>query len=414
MEDAGPSSGAMDNVPIQAVCQQPGANHRIGSKLLSQPSCPALVQSESPVAHDRPSKRRRVSTSHTPSVNKEQSQAAFMQQTPQLQPCAVDSPPRGGVGACKASGISKSSHGVAFGSPCLTRSTPSPLSDTQVSVGSDWRSSGDKGQENDGSEKRSSPKAVRCHGATSLAVFESNRATRKGLGWYGVLVQAHVHLCRAQNHAAAHLFNQVAAVFPAEIHTLLGAAAALLAAGDQVGALSTYQRARSVDSLNVRGMDAYARLLLELGSTKELQSLSQDMLGVDPELPEVWAVTACFWLQHNDWERALEAVSKCVCRRQLYVFQCAEISDAPQSMCNAECGVQRPEVQTRSCRTAPRKGALPSAQERLRGGSGGVPNGVAQLQRQCCIQWRSACMPHAPPFPRGSPACAHCTACTSG
>lgn len=309
MEDAGPSSGAMDNVPIQTVCQQPGANHRIGGKLLSQPSCPAVVQSESPTAHDRPSKRRRVSTSHVPSVNKEQSQAAFMQQTPQQHPCGVhDSTLRGSVEACKASGHSRSSHGVAFGSPCLT---PSPLTDTELSVGSGWRSSGNKGQENDGAEKRSSPKAARCSGPASLAVSERNRAGREGLGWYGVLVQAHVHLCRAQNNAAALLFNRVAAVFPAEIHTLLGAAAALLAAGDQVGALSTYQRARTVDSLNVRGMDAYARLLLELGSTKELHSLSQDMLAVDPELPEVWAVTACFWLQHNDWERALEAVSRC-------------------------------------------------------------------------------------------------------
>ena len=124
MEDAGPSSGAMDNVPIQTVCQQPGANHRIGSKLLAQPSCQALVQSESPGAQDRPPKRRRVSTSRAPSVYKEQSHAAFMQQTPQQHPCTVDSSLRGAVEACRASGNAISAHGVAFGTSCVTESTP--------------------------------------------------------------------------------------------------------------------------------------------------------------------------------------------------------------------------------------------------------------------------------------------------
>lgn len=317
MEDAGPSSGAMDNVPnvpVHKAYQQPGPNLRIGSKLISEPSCPAVVEPESMAGHERPPKRRRLSMPHIPSVNKEQSQAAFMHQTPQQAPCGQhEDAVLGVVEPCKASGTSNSSHVEAFGSPCLTSSPPSPLVDTEASVGSRWRSTANKSPDNAGIHKMSSLKSSCGNGAgpTPTPLSESKKAARTGMGWYGVLVQAHVHLCNAQNSTAARLFNQLAALFPAEIHTLLGAAAALLAAGDQVGAMSTFQRARTVDSLNVRGMDGYARLLLELNNTKELHSLSQDMLAVDPELPEVWAVTACFWMQHNDWERSLEAVSRC-------------------------------------------------------------------------------------------------------
>jgi hypothetical protein len=134
---------------------------------------------------------------------------------------------------------------------------------------------------------------------------------RGGFSWCGLLISGHVHLFNSANLEAATMFSALASLFPDELCSVLGAAAALLAAGDQVGAISTFQRARVLDPLNVHGMDTFACVLLERGSREELRLLSHDMSAVDLSLPEVWAVMACFWQQKGDWSKALDYVNRC-------------------------------------------------------------------------------------------------------
>lgn len=135
---------------------------------------------------------------------------------------------------------------------------------------------------------------------------------RQGLGWLGLVIAGHAHLFRAANREAVREFSAAAALFPNDITSMLSAAVALLAAGDQVGAVSTFQRARVLDPLNVRGMDAYACLLLDQGNHDELRMLSHALFAVDLEMPEVWAVMAYFWLQKGESDKALEYVERYV------------------------------------------------------------------------------------------------------
>lgn len=134
---------------------------------------------------------------------------------------------------------------------------------------------------------------------------------RQGLGWLGLVVAGHAHLFKAANREAVREFSAAAALFPHDITSMLSAATALLAAGDHVGAISTFQRARILDPLNVRGMDVYACLLLDQGNHDELRMLSHSLLDVDLEMPEVWAVMAYFWLQKSESDKALEYVERC-------------------------------------------------------------------------------------------------------
>lgn len=137
---------------------------------------------------------------------------------------------------------------------------------------------------------------------------------RQGLGWLGLVVAGHSNLFRAANREAVREFSAAAALFPNDVTSMLSAAIALLAAGDHVGAISTFQRARVLDPLNVRGMDAYACLLLDQGNHEELRTLSHGLLAVDLEMPEVWAVMAYFWLQKSESDKALEYVERYVIR----------------------------------------------------------------------------------------------------
>ena len=102
-----------------------------------------------------------------------------------------------------------------------------------------------------------------CAGVLSPVNREATLRMR-GWGWCGLLVRAYTALYAQSHTDAALAFNRLADVFPNELQSLLGAAHALLGAGDQVGAAATFQRARALDPLNVRGMDVYAALLLDL------------------------------------------------------------------------------------------------------------------------------------------------------
>eukprot|EP00892_Ulva_mutabilis_P006619 jgi/Ulvmu1/4329/UM002_0052.1 len=153
--------------------------------------------------------------------------------------------------------------------------------------------------------------AVPVHAVSQIKEAEKREMLqRQGLGWLGLVVAGHAHLFRAANREAVREFSAAAALFPNDITSMLSAAVALLAAGDQVGAVSTFQRARVLDPLNVRGMDAYACLLLDQGNHEELRMLSHGLLAVDQEMPEVWAVMAYFWLQKSESDKALEYVER--------------------------------------------------------------------------------------------------------
>lgn len=94
------------------------------------------------------------------------------------------------------------------------------------------------------------------------------------------------------------------------MQALVGGGAALLGVGDYAGSAATFQRARLLDPLNVRGMDVYAALLLDRQNHDELRKLSHDVTDVDLALPEVWAVMACFWQMKQNWDKALEFVDR--------------------------------------------------------------------------------------------------------
>lgn len=160
---------------------------------------------------------------------------------------------------------------------------------------------------------RDQPGNTPVHAVSQVGDAEMRRIQqRPGLGWLGLVVAGHAHLFRAANREAVREFSAATALFPNDVASMLSAAIALLAAGDHVGAISTFQRARVLDPLNVRGMDVYACLLLDQGNHEELRMLSHGLLAVDLEMPEVWAVMAYFWLQKSESDKALEYVERYV------------------------------------------------------------------------------------------------------
>ena len=134
---------------------------------------------------------------------------------------------------------------------------------------------------------------------------------QRGLGWLGLLVQAHGHMHTAAICEASAAYNALADLFPNELTSVLGAAQALVAAGEYVGACGTFQRARQLDPLNVHGMDVYAALLLDRDCRSDLRQLSRDMTNIDLALPEVWAVMASFWQSKGSWDNAIKFVDRC-------------------------------------------------------------------------------------------------------
>lgn len=192
-------------------------------------------------------------------------------------------------------------------------------------------------------------------------VGESERCEilqRQGLGWLGLVVAGHAHLFRAANREAVREFSAAAALFPNDVTSMLSAAIALLAAGDHVGAISTFQRARVLDPLNVRGMDAYACLLLDQDNHEELRTLSHGLLAVDLEMPEVWAVMAYFWLQKSESDKALEYVERYVIRSSVALQARRTCTAVPQYWC---CRMQGLETRQGPCWPASSKGPLPVA-----------------------------------------------------
>jgi hypothetical protein len=134
----------------------------------------------------------------------------------------------------------------------------------------------------------------------------------QGFAWVGLLVSGYVGIAGAAPAKASASFNALATMFPGELESVLGSAHALLAAGDHVTACGVFQRARTMDPCNVRGMDDYAASLLERGCQGELRQLARDMAEMDLALPEVWAVMASFWRSRGNWEKAIEYIDRCV------------------------------------------------------------------------------------------------------
>jgi hypothetical protein len=176
-------------------------------------------------------------------------------------------------------------------------------------------------------EQHTSPAAMHDSGKTEIPVASCDTiavATRRlqpqelqslrfhrGFAWIGLLVSGYVDIAGAAPAEASSSFNMLALMFPGELESVLGSAHALLASGDHVAASGVFQRARSLDPCNVRGMDDYAAALLHRGCHGELRQLARDMAEMDLALPEVWSVMASFWRSRGIWEKAIGYIDRC-------------------------------------------------------------------------------------------------------
>lgn len=130
--------------------------------------------------------------------------------------------------------------------------------------------------------------------------------------WLHRYAEAQCAVISQDHKGMSEHFNNLLQRFPNNLHILLETAKAEVAVGKNDEALLNFEKARSLDPYNLRGMDEYAMLLRTRADPSELNRLLNDLLLTDPNRPEVWVASAAYWDRRDDKFRALTYAEKSV------------------------------------------------------------------------------------------------------
>ncbi|XP_067123755.1 anaphase-promoting complex subunit 7 isoform X1 [Centruroides vittatus] len=130
--------------------------------------------------------------------------------------------------------------------------------------------------------------------------------------WLSTWIKAHAHLHARELSLSVATFKQLESktLLRDNVDILVSLGEAYYYSGDFTNALVVLERAHSLDSLLLKGMDIYSALLAKDRKVKELENLSTQLMSISDSTPEPWIAMAYYCYVAKKGTRAIYFAQK--------------------------------------------------------------------------------------------------------